>query len=464
MAREVKGVLLVIFLSVWFGLIPAIPADAQEPTPTLTATPSPTRRPLPDTTNGIHVFNDQLSGQLTPEQITFCATHYAGTQKMTRASADSLRAVNPGFIILHYRLGLGLGFRSTGEGCAPTGGFLHIINTNWVQEWPGDDIVQNSWFYLYGGQRVLNCTYGWYVMNLEDTSWREWWTGQVLEQLENNDDDGLFADSLSIPSYLGANTYNPVLPAYDPTFESGWADRIQDFIDYVQTRFGGRYYLIPNAGSWVTTRDPTDYSDTDGVMIEGFGYDVWESYGETDWKLQMNRCLGLINAGKCLIGQSYRTESVETRMFDLGSYLLIKGSKTYINLEEGFEPEWWPEYEIPLGTPSGSVPTLVDDLYNSGWGVFSRSYSNGLVLVNTSGSPRLIDFGGTYSLAQPNGGGSVPGSEIPPSEWRVEYTEVSQVTLQPGRAAILVIDPSPKPEPTPTPTEASTGVSGWGLF
>ncbi len=456
--------LLGILLGVWLSFESPITTSAQEPTPTPTATPAATRRPLPGTTEGIHIFNDQLSGQLSPGQITFCATHYAGTQKMTRSSADSLRAVNPGFIILHYRLGLGLGYRSTQEGCTPTGTYLHIINTNWVQEWPGDTAVQDSWFYLYGGQRVLNCTYGWYVMNLEDTSWREWWIGQVLEQLANNDDDGLFADSLSIPSYLGANTYNPVLPAYDLTFESAWADRIRDFITFVKTRFGERYYLIPNAGSWVTTRDTTDYSGTDGVMIEGFGYDVWESYGETDWKLQMNRCLGLINAGKCLIGQSYRTDSVDTRLFELGSYLLIKGSKTYINLEQGYEPEWWPEYEIPIGAPTGTAPSTVNDLYIDGWGVFTRSYSNGLVLVNTGGSAHTVDLGGTFYLAQPTGGGFVPESGIPPSEWRVDYTAISEVTLQGGRAAILVIDPTPELEPTPTPTESSTGVSGWKMF
>lgn len=453
---------LVILLAIWLGLNPPVVVEAQEPTPTPAPVPSATRRPLPDTTAGIHIFNDQLSGHLTDEQVSFCATHYAGTQKMTRDSADRLRAVNPGFIILHYRLGLGLGYRSTEGDCNPTGGYLHIINTNWVQEWPGDTTVQDSWFYLYGGQRVLNCTYGWYVMNLPDTGWREWWIAQVLEQLANNDDDGLFADSLSIPSYLGANTYDPVLPAYDPAFESTWAGWIADFISFVMDRFGERYYLIPNAGSWVTTRDPTNYSGTDGVMIEGFGYDVWESYGETDWKLQMNRCLGLINAGKCLIGQSYRTESVDTRLFELGSYLLIKGNRTYINLEEGFEPEWWPEYEVPIGTPQGAPPATVNDLYSSSWGVFSRSYSNGLVLVNTSASTRTIAPGGTYYLAQPSGGGSVPENGIPPSEWRVEYTPVSEVTLQPGHAAILVNHTTL--EPTPTPTENGTGVSAWGVY
>ena len=47
-----------------------------------------TVRPWPDTTAGIHVFNDQLASSLSDAQWQFAATHYAGTQKMTRADAN----------------------------------------------------------------------------------------------------------------------------------------------------------------------------------------------------------------------------------------------------------------------------------------------------------------------------------------------------------------------------------------
>ena len=40
---------------------------------------------------------------------------------------------------------------------------------------------------------------------------------------------------------------------------------------WVRGEFGGQYALIVNAGAMVTTRDPTDYSLADGVMVEGYG-------------------------------------------------------------------------------------------------------------------------------------------------------------------------------------------------
>jgi len=42
---------------------------------------SENRRAFPDTTDGIHVFNDQLATwSMTEAQFQFAATHYAGSQ------------------------------------------------------------------------------------------------------------------------------------------------------------------------------------------------------------------------------------------------------------------------------------------------------------------------------------------------------------------------------------------------
>src|SRR5690348_13490255 len=65
-------------------------------------------RPWPSTASGIHVFNDQLASGMSDAQVRFAARHYDGTQKMVRSEADRLRATNPRFLILHYRLGEGL--------------------------------------------------------------------------------------------------------------------------------------------------------------------------------------------------------------------------------------------------------------------------------------------------------------------------------------------------------------------
>ncbi|MBI2570158.1 MAG: hypothetical protein HYV63_24410 [Candidatus Schekmanbacteria bacterium] len=436
---------------------PATASATATATATDTATPEPTDgpRPLPDTTFGIHVFNDQLSN-LNPQLAAFSASRYDGTQKMRRVDADLLRGSNPNFVILHYRLGLGLGYQFVDESCQPNGTYLGIIDGDWVQEWPGDDVVQDEWFFQWESRRVLHCAWGWYLMDLDNASWRAWWVPQVLSQLEHNDADGLFADSFSVPSYLGGDQYDPDLPALDPTFEAAWTARIEAFIAHVQNAFAGRYYFIPNVGDWVNSRDAVDYSGADGVMIEGFGFDVWANYGGVDWALQMDRALGLINLDRAVIGQSYYNDAVNGRLFSVGSYLLVKGAHTYLNLEWGEDPEWWPEYGIPIGAPAGPAPAQIADLFDAGQQVYMRSYGNGLAVVNAGDSAQTVALGGTYYQAQPAGGGTVPPDGVLPAEWTVSYEPVTEVTLAAGSGAVLLLDPNP---PTPTPTSSPTPTS-----
>ncbi len=93
-----------------------------------TVTPG-TPRPFPDTSGGIFVFNDQLATwDMTEAQFQFAATHYVGTQKVTRADARHLRQYNPNLIVLHYRLGQALGYRLPDSSCNPTGTLLEIID------------------------------------------------------------------------------------------------------------------------------------------------------------------------------------------------------------------------------------------------------------------------------------------------------------------------------------------------
>jgi hypothetical protein len=74
------------------------------------------RRPIPDTSAAVHVWDDQLPDSMTDAQVRFVAGHVDGTQKISRQTAARLRAVNPGFLVLHYRLGIG-----DGVGIGPRG-------------------------------------------------------------------------------------------------------------------------------------------------------------------------------------------------------------------------------------------------------------------------------------------------------------------------------------------------------
>jgi len=434
-----------LFLLPWIAVSPLMPAPRSSASP----------RAWPNTRRGIHVFNDQLSTHLTEAQWRFCATRYAGTQKMTRSDADRLRAINSKLVILHYRLGLGLGYRAI-ENNKPTGAWICIIEGDkWVREWPGDSKVQNKWFFHWpqsGGSRVLNLDWGWYLMELNDSSWRAFWHAEVLRQVKANDDDGVFMDSLSVPNYLGGGRYTPKLPDYDAAFEAAWATRIDNWLAWLQGRALGKYYIVPNVGSWITTRETTTYARADGLMVEGFALEADASpLPIEDWRLQMNRILGAVKRGQAVINQTY-VMGVRERLFTTGCYLLVKGDRTYLNIDLDVEPEWWPEYDIPIGAPVNSAGTSIENLYDSANQVYRRKFDNGFVLVNPTspwdgtGITVTIKLGGTYRQAVTSGGGEVPANGKPTG--RVTYKNVTKVTLPPYSAAILLNPAGPSPSPT----------------
>lgn len=398
-------------------------------------------RPLPDTTDGIHVFNDRVYAW-TPGQVEFAAKHYAGTAKLTRAEADAMRAVNPGLVVLHYRLGLSIGYRTSIQNCDQDGNWMQLIDGDWVQEWPGDANVPDAWHFQYAGLPVYMCHWSWWLMDVARPGFRSWWTTSVNEQIANNDADGVFADSFLVPNFLSTTGYDPDLPGYDPVLEALWMAKLDDWMDYIRTRIHGAY-LIPNPGMWVTTRDETDYSKADGLFIEGFASDPWANWGFAGWQTQLDRLLPLIADDKIVIAYSTHTWNAERRMFVLGSYLAIKGARTYVDLELSEAAEWWPEYEIPIGAPVDALAGDVTDLWDPALGVFKRRYTNGLVLVNPGDHPASFTLPQSGWLAQPEGGGVVPDNGELPGNWRVNYTEVSQLTLDHGAAAILLTDPDP---------------------
>ena len=276
------------------------------------------RRPIPDTSGAVHVWQDQLPDSMTAAQIRFVAQHVDGTQKVSRQTAAALRGIHPGFLVLHYRLGIG-------DGPVP-----FRIGDRWASDY-GSVKRHDAWFWHMDSRRVVNRESNWYVMN-PDSGWRSYWAHRVLYEARLLSDDGVFADSLSVPQYLGADNFTPPFQYF--VGEAAWTGRVDRFMRYEERRLRGRLWIIPNAGSWITTRDRTDYAIPDGVMIEGFaegqppGY-----YALSDWRLEMNRVLGLVHRGKVILAQSYLSASdLVARGFVLGSYLLVKGSHTFVNM------------------------------------------------------------------------------------------------------------------------------------
>jgi len=164
-------------------------------------------------------------------------------------------------------------------------------------------------------------------------------------------------------------------------------------------------------------------------MVEGFATNL----APVDWQLELTRALALVKLNKIVICQSYPdVNDVGARMFDLGSYLLIKGAHTYVNFGEGIRVSWFPEYDLDLGAPV-DPPGLRQDQ-----SAFVRRFANGLVVVNPSDSPVSYTLPAPMRLETPSGGGPVPDDGVVPSSWGMHETTVTTITLPPRHAAVLL--------------------------
>ncbi len=349
------------------------------------------RAPIPNTSGAVHVWDDQLPDTMTDAQVRFLARHVDGTQKVSLQTARRLRAVNPGFLVLHYRLGIG-------DGPVP-----FRIGARWASDY-GAVTKHEPWFWHQGGRRVYQPQWRWYLMD-PDSGWRSYWARRVLYEAGLLGDDGVFADSLSVPQYLGADSFRPPLQYF--VGEAAWTARIDRFMRYEHQRLRGHLWFIPNAGSWITTRDRTDYSIPDGVMIEGFAEGGASSYyALSDWRLQMNRVLGLVRRGRVVLAQSYLgAADMNARGFVLGSYLLVKGTHTFLNMDLGIEAQWFPEYSVRLGPAAGGVPSSIDALRQGP--LYVRRFAHGLVAVNPGASTASYTPARTGSVVRPFGGGAL---------------------------------------------------------
>jgi hypothetical protein len=173
----------------------------------------------------------------------------------------------------------------------------------------------------------------------------------------------------------------------------------------------------------------------------------------------MNRVLGLVVQNKVVIGQSYVSGDQE-RMFVLGTYLLAKGTQTYLSIVQGEGPEWYPEYDIQIGAPTQSAGSDIANLYDHVNQVYRRTFDNGFVILNAQDSGRTVtvNLGGTYYLAQTSGGGPVSSSGTSTGE--VSYQAVTSATLPPYSAAILLNEmPSPTSSTTTSSISTSSGTT-----
>jgi hypothetical protein len=211
---------------------------------------------LPDTSNGIFVFADQLAGGYSAAVLKFAATHFAGTQKMLKADNDAFRAINPNWLLLHYRLG------------SSSGPVQYIHSDTWSSDFATDVDPHEDWFmHNMNNQRHYESTDMWYINDISNAGFRSYWVTSVIADMRATGAQGVFADSFEAgisgygvtdpdPRFDGTNPANPTYWANGDT----WINQKKEYIDYLVNAFSQtteRFLFVPNIGAMITGWGPT---------------------------------------------------------------------------------------------------------------------------------------------------------------------------------------------------------------
>jgi Hypothetical glycosyl hydrolase family 15/Dockerin type I domain len=417
---------------------------------------------FPSTTNGIHVIEDQLPGGLSAAMVRFVATHTDGTQKEVLSLTNQFRAINPDFTVLHYQLGTG------------NSAYQYIVNNQWSSDFTSVN-RQEDWFahQSYSGEpqsaadlasgRVLGNNNDWYQADIASPAWQQYTLNQVFQNMAATGSNAWFADSFTygiggagynspVPTrYQGTNAANPASWPGGATWTTqlgNWAQAVENAFAQHNAAFGTNYKFLPNLDGRATSWEPNWYNNAsgvpivDGAFLEGFG-----QYTDTyNWTLSMNRGLNLTHNGKIVIMQPYPSAAPGTAAgqqqvdFFLGTYLLLKGDQTYLNIDYGGGVQYYPQYQLNLGTPTVPPPGSVSAyLWN---GVYRRDFQNGFVLVNPGSTAYTLNLGGTYQQVRGSGGGTMADAQIDANGnyigGSLTYQGVNSVTLAGGTAAIFL--------------------------
>jgi hypothetical protein len=416
---------------------------------------------FPPTADGIHIFEDQLPTNMSSAMTQFVATHTDGTQKELLSQTNQFRAINPNFTVLHYQLGTG------------NSAYDYIINDQWSSDFSYVN-QQESWFahQSYSGEpqsaadlasgRVGNNT-GWYQADIANPAWQQYTLNQVFQNIAATGSNAWFADSFTfgiggvgydspIPTrYQGTNAANP---AYWPggvtwtTQLGNWAQTIENAFAQYNATNSTNYKFIPNLDARVTAWEPNWYDNANGVpIVDGAFLEEFGEYTDTyNWTLSMNRGLNLTDNDKIVIMQPYLSSDPTTAAgqqqidFLLGTYLLLKGDETYLNIYYGGGVQYYPEYQLNLGTATTALPSNVSSyLWN---GVYRRNFQHGFVLVNPGSTTYTLSLGGNYQEVLGHGGGTMTDSQIGANGnyigGSLTYQDVSSITLAGGSAAIFL--------------------------
>ncbi len=315
----------------------------------------------------------------------------------------ALKEANPNVKVLMYK-DASAASTSSDDGLYATGvSYDQASRRRWL--------LQNT-----GGSPFTFGGYPWlWAADIGSADYQQAWASNVLGELTSAPWDGVFIDDVN-PTIKWHYCLSCVkkYPSDDL-----YARAMTGFVRAVGPALQRAGYMdVANIGSWpdyTSTVDPWLRS-LSGAMDEMFlkwGTDPHSGYADpATWATQLREIDTTESGGKLFIGLTHSAANDEkAAIYGYATALLAGAGHTVYGMGDRSSKNWFSQYSYDLGDPVGSYSIDAN-------GVYRRTFSNGLVLVNPTTSPQGVDFGATYS-----------GSGL---------TDAASVTMAPQSGLILV--------------------------
>ena len=428
---------------------------------------------IPDTSDGVYIWADQLQTYNNSQKNEFVAGNFVASQKLTKDRIDAIRNYNPDFIVMQYHKAYGVDIGNNIVGpyewgldintmnefavSNPEYGDLESYYIHWTNENDPDHRVQHYW----AGNLEFH------LSDIRHAGFRAYMIEETMKRCEAVGFDGTFFDVSYFPWYeyepdydtsvgFGGNgkMWYEYAPWNWPSINEDPSALAQNWnslvVPYWQEITGGyhagetKYYSIVNCDRMVTGWYEHVYLDyVDGAMSENWmtGGDINSRLTGNDWELSASRILRYITGNdKILIAQPTNgwSSNIALREWWIANYFLLKNDKSFYYYAYSMDVYWWPEYEIDLGAFIQSPTKNLDDLLVADTqSLYVRSYEKGLVLVNPGESSQQYTLEGTYYRYTFSGGGYVAGNTKPAMTLEHSTPMSGTVSIEPHTALIL---------------------------
>ncbi len=364
-------------------------------------------------------------------QATASKEHVVILQAWETNELEAIKAANPSTIVLMYQNASSASTSASATGIYPTGV-------------PYSQAASNGWLLANtSGQSFTFQGENWlYATDIGSTGYQNAWASNVIAKLDSAPWDGVFLDDVNPTiSYHYCVSCVARYPS-DATYGAAMGSFVQNVGSQIQN--AGKL-AIANIGSWSSYGSTTNswLQYLSGAMDEEFvkwGTTAGAGYAnQWTWQNQLHEVALASSENKIFLGVTHSAAGDEqAALYGYATELLASnGTASYSLAQDYSTATWFPEYEYQVGQPTGNYTV-------SSNGVYQRSFTGGIALVNPTGSSQTVDLGGTYS-----------GSGL---------SNVSSVTLAPQSGLVLTGNGSGGGPSTSgsgsSPSGGSTGPTG----